>query len=297
MTTTAAYAVYQAIHRVLPRRAVLKVMFEPVEQPVQVLREACMLELLHHPGIVRIYEAGLLPDRRAWLSHELIEGTTTASLLEPGAIERVDAIALLRDIAEVLDHAHTRGVVHGGLFPERIVLTGLARGFPLCIADWSDVRAHDAMPVPYVPTTMTWHYSAPELATGDPVGDRADVYSLGAIGYQLLTGRLPSRVLIATGNERGRSELSIARHCPDAPRELAELVDRMLSYDPQDRPNSAEVHEELMILAELLGPDIGEPTVGPRIRQPKWTPPLRFDPLHDPVPAQQLSSESTKDEG
>ncbi|MGE0547319.1 MAG: serine/threonine-protein kinase [Kofleriaceae bacterium] len=284
LTTTSAYAVYQAIHRVLPRRAVIKVMFEPVfdpvAAPVQVLREACMLELLHHPGVVRIYEAGLLPDRRAWLAHELIEGTATTSLLEPGAMDRIDAIALLRDIAEVLDHAHSRGVVHGGLFPDRIVLTGLSRGFPLCIADWSDVRAHDASPIPHVPTTMTWHYSAPELAAGEAIDDRADVFSLGVIGYELLTGQLPSRVQIAT-SEHERSHALLEQQCPDAPPELTSLVDRMLSYDPKHRPTSAEIHEELLVLTDRLGSVDGPHGASIRIRQPKWTPPLRFDPAHD----------------
>ena len=245
-----------------------------------------MLELLHHPGVVRIYEAGLLPDRRAWLAHELVDGTTTAGLLEPGAIDRMDAIALLRDIAEVLDHAHSRGVVHGGLFPDRIVLTGLSRGFPLCIADWSDVRAHDAAPVPHVPTTLNWHYSAPELSASEPIDDRADVFSLGVIGYQLLTGQLPSRVRIAT-NEHERSLFSIERLCPDAPRELTSLVDRMLAYEPGRRPDSAEVHEDLMMLADQIGED-GAPGGSMRIRQPKWTPPLTFDPPQDHEPTNRI---------
>src|SRR3954470_13330952 len=79
---------YLAEHLVLPRAAVLKVM-APNVAPIVVLREACLLEALHHPGVVRVYESGLLADRRPWFARELVEGSTIASTLAPGAIDRV----------------------------------------------------------------------------------------------------------------------------------------------------------------------------------------------------------------
>jgi eukaryotic-like serine/threonine-protein kinase len=277
---TPTTALYEAVHRVLPRRAIVKVMLEPVDPPVQLLREAIILDALHHPGIARVYEAGLLPDRRAWFSYELVEGTTTASLLAPESFDRIGTVSLLRDLAEVLDYAHSRGVVHGGLHPERIVLTSITRGFPLCINDWSEVRTYDATPVAYIPTPASWHYSSPELAAGEPINDRSDVFSLGVIGYQLLTGQLPSRVQIAT-DEHQPSFISAEERCPDAPIELTRLVDQMLSYMPDERPSCAEIHEDLVFLAHALG---SPEAASFRIRKPKWTPPLDFDQPPDDAP-------------
>src|SRR5687768_6414168 len=259
---------YRAVHQVLPRRAVIKVMhaasvYPPViKQPlaVHVLREACILEALHHPGVIRLYESGMLSDRRPWFARELVEGATLASLLAPGAIDRIDAIALLRDVADVLDHAYRRGIIHCGLRPDRIVLTGRSRGYPICIAEWGDARAHDAGHTPYAPSPASWHYTSPELANGDPIDDRTDVFALGVIAYQLFTGRLPfDGEGIATASDGSTQHVPTEVHCADAPRELTGLVDSMLSHDRWDRPSMAEVHGDLAWLADVLATPVTRP--------------------------------------
>lgn len=264
--------VYEARHMVLPRRAIVKVMEESeAARPlaVQLLREACILEALEHPGIVRVYESGLLPDRRPWFAHERVEGATVEDLLMGGTLDVAQAVNLLRDIADVLEHAHRRGVIHAGLRPDRIVITGRARGFPLCIADWSDARVHDSsQPGPH---PLVRAYAAPELFEGLPIDDRVDVFSLGVIAYQALTGVLPAAQHVLT-----------EVRCPEAPPELTGLVDQMLAVDRFDRPSSAEVNAELTQLAIDLAPP---PPVRPpgvvRIRKPRWTPAL---PLGDGEP-------------
>src|SRR5882724_2794272 len=139
--TTSAWTEFTASHLLLPRRAVIKLMHATDDRAaaVAMLRESCILEALHHPGIVRVYESGV-HERRPWFAIELVEARSIKHLLAPGALDRVDAIALLRDVAELIDHAFRRGVIHCGLRPERILMTGRARGFPLCITDWSDAR-------------------------------------------------------------------------------------------------------------------------------------------------------------
>jgi serine/threonine-protein kinase len=190
-------------------------------------------------------------------------------------------VALLRDLASVLEHAHQRGVIHCGLRPSRVVLTARTRESPVCVMDWSDARAHDAGPSSFPITSESWHYTAPELAAGDAVDDRADVFAIGVIAYQLLTGGLPYQHRGLTGGAALAAE-----HCPslgalraDLPRELSTLVDQMLSYQRWDRPSSAEVRDGLAWIATALA-EAGR--AGARIRRPRWTPPLELEPIGDP---------------
>lgn len=278
--------VYVAVHQLLPRRALIKILDAQPAIAISMLREACILDALHHPGIVRVYESGLLPDRRPWFACEHVEGPSIATVLAPGALDRIDAIALLRDLAEVLEHAHRRGAIHCGLRPDRVILTGRTRGFSLCVTDWSDARAHDAAPAVHPPSVAARPYASPELACGAAIDDRVDVYALGVIAYQLLTG-VPFAGWVMIGGERQHVPTEV--HCPDAPRELTQLVDQMLSHDQWDRPSSAEAHTALAWLAETLATPAVRPIGLVRIRRPRWTPSLAFSdapPLDATSPAE-----------
>ena len=267
---------YDAVHLVLPRRALVKVMVAPTEKlAIKALREPFFMETLQHPGVARVYESALLPDRRPWFARELVEGSTLAMRLGIGSVDRHEIIVLLRDVAEVLAHAHQRGVIHCGLRPNRITLTGNARGYPVCIADWSDARAHDAAPVPYVPTPGGWPYAAPEQVAGDRVDDRADVFALGVIAYQLLTGALPFDHGAVSMRDAAIQHVPTEVRCPDAPRELTGLVDQMLALDRWDRPSCAEVRADLTWLVEALATSVL------RLRKPRWTPQVTFTPPED----------------
>jgi len=264
-------AVYEARHLVLPRRAIVKVMesVQPRPLAIQLLREACLLEALEHPGIIRVYESGLLPDRRPWFACEHVGGATAADLLAGGPLEPSHAVVLLRDIAEVLDHAHRRGVMHCGLRPDRIVITGRSRGFPLCIVDWSDARVHDTTAP--LPDLDVRDYAAPELIAGETsLDDRVDVFSLGVIAYHALAGELPSETITATGEVQ---HMPCELRAPEAPPELTSLVDSMLAWERFDRPSIAEVHADLVQFAlELAEPAAPRVSGSMRIRRPRWTP-------------------------
>src|SRR3954469_17857083 len=103
----------QARHQVLPRRAIIKVVHAAfAAQPpfvVQTLREACILEAIAHPGVPIVYESGLLRDRRPWFAFELIHGPTLEDLLVPRAISIAEVARVMRDLADILVHAHRRG--------------------------------------------------------------------------------------------------------------------------------------------------------------------------------------------
>ncbi|HET9990383.1 MAG TPA: protein kinase [Kofleriaceae bacterium] len=266
-------SLYRAVHLVLPRRALLKISRDTTES-VAVLREACILAALPHPGIVRVYETGRLPDQRTWFAQEIVDGLTLSGTFALGAIEPAVAIGMIRDVAEILAFAHQRGVIHCGITADCLLVASRNRGFPMCVTDWSAARPHDAAPAPAAPGAWV----APELAAGDVIDDRADVYSLGLIAYRAISGVGPF--------DSSTTRVPLGVHCPEVPRELTNVVDSMLAPDRWDRPSAAEVRAELGFLAGTLATLRAPAPV--RIRRPRWTPQvdlgtkLRADTEADP---------------
>ena len=287
----------EAHHLVLPRKAIVKVIhpaFGGVELFVlQTLREACILEAIAHAGVPIVYESGVLKDRRPWFAFEAISGPTLEDVLATGPCSVICVAGLTRDLADLLEHAHRRGVIHRGLKPDRIVMTS-DRRFPLCIPDWSEALAHDA--ASHLPHSAngTDRHVAPELAnhsagrTREFVDERADMFALGVIAYRALTGRLPFAAV-----RDAAPQIAAHDHRPEAPRELASLIDALLAADRFDRPIASEVRAELdwlfSSLPALQPPrptDRSSPTPTgghevvllepPRLRRPRWTPDLHY---------------------
>ncbi len=216
--------VYAATHLVLPRRAALKVM-HPAQAymrslAVQILREACVLEALSHPGVPRVYECGVLDDKRPWVALELITGETIAELVATEPLYIGELVAMLVAAADVLEHAHARGVVHNRLTDASIVRTPQRRA-PFSVRGWGDVVAHDS-----------------NLAA-DPHGD---VHDLGLVAFRALTGQMM------------REGDRVPELAPHAPRELASLIDDMIAADPRARPTAAAVRERAMDITIIEPP-------------------------------------------
>lgn len=278
-TADPSVELFRGVHTVLPRRALIRVARE-AHDSVSVLREACLLAALPHPGIVRVFETGRL-DHRTWFAHEIVEGLTLQAMFQAlpartagdaghrsnpsdpsdpsdpsEGIEAATAVGMLRDVAEILAYAHQRGVIHCAISPEKLVVSR-GRGFAMCVTEWAAARAHDAS-TPY--RGELGPFTAPELLQGDIVDDRVDVFALGVVAYRTLTGRMPAVHPIPT-----------EVHCPGVPRELTALVDQMLSRDRWDRPSAAEVRGELAWLTTALATQAGAVEIV-RVRKPRWTP-------------------------
>src|SRR5262249_6302916 len=148
---------------------------------------------LRHPGVVKVYECNLLPDHRPWIAMELVEGETLANRLHYAhALPGLEVASLLGDVADVLSAAHKQGVVHRDLKPDNLVCTPTDREYPVRVLDWGVARLGlrsrltlDGM------TPGTPMYMSPEQATGREIGAPCDVYSLGVIAYEALTGSPP----------------------------------------------------------------------------------------------------------
>jgi tRNA A-37 threonylcarbamoyl transferase component Bud32 len=136
---------YEASHTILPRLARLDVMqtifvgLRPVAD--RMLREACVIESLRHPGVPRIYNVGMLADDRPWVASELIDGVPLSASNQP--LPAADVIGLLRDVTAILAYTHERGVAHRSIAPEAIVCDNIERGTPVCLVQWNRVLLAD----------------------------------------------------------------------------------------------------------------------------------------------------------
>ena len=274
-------AVYRAEHVLASRVVALKVLREDqigVNRSVdRMMREASILASVAHPGLPRFFECGLLDDGRPWIAMELIDGASLQEHMQGGPLPPEEVIALLGSVAEVLAAAHGRGVAHRDLKPDNIVLTPGDAAFPVRVIDWG--IAHHLTGTRF--TSMneavgTPTYMAPEQARGGPTGGHCDVYGLGVVGYQVMTGRPPflgqSSVEILV-QHLNRPIPPLGPRCPDAPMALVELVESMLLKNYEGRPTAGEVLGELRSLERATGDDAGVPT-------------LISDDLRTPVTAQ-----------
>jgi predicted Ser/Thr protein kinase len=215
------------------------------------LREAEIGRTLHHPNIIRIFERGEVSGV-PYFTMELVRGRTLqARLRELGALAPKAATQVIVQVAEALDYAHLKGVVHRDLKPSNIML--LEDG-AVKVMDYGIARARRFSGLTVTGAFLgTPDYVAPETAEGRATDARSDLYSLGVVFYEVLTGRkpfvadTPFGVLSKHVNEPPPPPSAVAPGCP---RELEAVVLRLLAKDPDERHPGAE--ELLIELREFL---------------------------------------------
>jgi serine/threonine protein kinase len=208
-------------------------------------REARALGQLTHRNIVRLYDFEQ-SGRSAFLVMELIEGQDLAAAVRgrlPLALGQAARFAL--PVAEGLAFAHDKGIVHRDLKPANILVDADGR---VVISDFGLARIAETTQTLTATGVLMGspEYWAPEQAAGKSVGRAGDIYSLGCIVYELLTGRLPFEGddRLAAGYRRVHEDAPDAReHVPTLEPEAAALVGRMLSRDPDKRPGAHELVE------------------------------------------------------
>ncbi|MDQ2667915.1 MAG: serine/threonine protein kinase [Gemmatimonadota bacterium] len=226
----------------LDRLVAIKVLPDLVSSDIvreRFLREARAAARLSHPSIVPIYSA----DERGgvtFLVMAYVDGTTLSARLRDGAaLSTPDAVPILRDVALALGAAHARGVVHRDIKPENI-LVDRATGRAM-VTDFGIARLADAMQSGALTRTGqvlgTVGYMSPEQVTGSEVDGRSDLYSLGVVAFETLSGRLPFDgpapvVIVAHATKPAPPLASVA---PGVPAELCAIVDRCLMKNPADR--------------------------------------------------------------
>ena len=185
-------AVYRARQRGLAREVALKIVVpDRPEAAARFAVEARALSLLSHPGIVAVHAVGSDGDL-CWLAMEFVDGPTLRAAMRSGALSPERALALIPTLCDALQYAHDRGVVHRDIKPENLLLD---RGGQLKIADFGLARLlSGGRPSPAATRDVmgTPSYMAPEqIERPTSVDHRADLYALGVVVYELLTGALP----------------------------------------------------------------------------------------------------------
>jgi tetratricopeptide (TPR) repeat protein len=239
--------VYKARQQGLNRLVALKMILAGAHAgPAQLARfrtEAEAAARLQHPNIVQIYQIDE-QDGRPYFSLELVEGGNLQNRLGGAPQLPRRAAELLQTLARAMHYAHQRGIVHRDLKPSNVLLT--ADGTPK-ISDFGLAKLLDvaAGPTPTEAFLGTPNYMAPEQALGQSkgIGPPADIYALGAILYELLTGRPPfqgTTILETLEQVRVQEPVPVRRLQPKAPRDLETITHKCLDKDARRRYATAE---------------------------------------------------------
>lgn len=253
-------AVYEAVHPLLKRRAAVKVLHKVADQGSDAVQrfiaEAQAVNQIRSPHIVDIFSFGQLSDGRHFYVMDLLEGEPLDRFIaRAGRVEVGTALQLLRPIAEALDAAHAAGIVHRDLKPQNIFLVWNAQGLAVPkLLDFGmakllgDVGVNTASGTPM----GTPLYMSPEQARGHKVDQRSDIYALGVLTHELLTGQLPIlgdttiAVLMAHIHEE---PTRASKACPELPPELDAPILQLLAKQPEQRPATAGAALQAMIAA------------------------------------------------
>ncbi len=191
-------AVYKARQKQLDRLVALKILPPQVAQTEafaeRFTREARSLARLSHPHIVMVHDFGHTEEGLYYFIMEFVEGTDLRRVIQAGELSAPEALAIVPQICEALQFAHEEGIVHRDIKPENILLDKKGR---VKIADFGLAKLLDRPATVYTLTQAgqrmgTPHYMAPEqIEHPDQVDHRADIYSLGVVFYEMLTGELP----------------------------------------------------------------------------------------------------------
>jgi serine/threonine-protein kinase len=187
-------------------------------------REARQVAALSHPNMVRVLGSGV--DRSVhYIVMEFIEGRDLKQVLRrQGPLDPVTASAIASRVCEALDHAHKQGVIHRDVKPQNILIAGGPDGpvdpNGVKVTDFGIARAASSATITETGTVLgSVHYLSPEQAKGEPVGSPADIYSLGVVLYEMVTGQLPFE---------GETPIAVAlkhiQESPAAPRKVAPAI-------------------------------------------------------------------------
>lgn len=250
--------VYMAHDNMLDRTVAVKILHPQLASDGDFLEkfhsEARGAAKLSHPNIVNIYDVGVERNQN-YIVMEYVAGETLKTTIQrEGHLSVPVSLRIAKEIAAALAHAHANNLVHCDIKPHNILLTA---GGAVKVADFGIARAVTEATMSYNGNIVgSVHYFSPEQAKGTQITVKSDVYSLGVVLFEMLTGRLPFT---------GETTVSVAlKHLQEEPPSLLALdptlppiveaiVNRAMLKDPNDRPTSGELLDDIEQAEQLLG--------------------------------------------
>lgn len=230
--------------------------------PDSFTREAALQCRMDHPNIVKVLDAGIA-DGIAFLAMELVAGHSLGRHVHPpDLLPAADVLRIGADVARALAHAHTRGILHRDVKPDNILLdepSGLVKLADFGVASLGETFRTQTGVIPGTPA-----YMSPEQLCGGMIDARTDLYALGVVLFEALSGSRPhsAPTLGALLREvASRDAPDLRSLCPDLPETVASLVASLLARAPSDRPATAAT---VMDLLSGLADCMHDPSHGPK---------------------------------
>ncbi len=268
--------VYRATDTQMGRDVAVKVLRTDVADEVaakRLIREAKGAGALNHPNIITIFDRGIADDR-VYIAMEILQGQELSALMEEvGAIPVERALKICEQVASALAVAHAEGIIHRDIKPENLFLLSRGGGDIVKMLDFSIAKLPKEMVTQQLTRAGsvfgTPHYMAPEQVEGKQAVPQTDLYALGAVLHELITGEPPfdgSSVIDILLKHVKAPAPRLERPGLELPPGLAELCAQLMAKKPADRPQTAEeVREQL---ADMLRDVRRKPKAAPQIAQP-----------------------------
>lgn len=252
--------VYRAKDQLLERTVAVKILHQQYEHDTEFIgrfqREAKAAARITHPNIVNVYDVGVAEGRH-YIVMEYVPGRTLKERIkEEGALPVAQALHIAKQIAGALAQAHANNLVHCDIKPHNILVMPDGN---VKVADFGIARAVTESTMTYNDNIMgSVHYFSPEQARGTIITPKSDVYSLGVVLYEMLSGHIPFDGNTAVSIARKHLEEEpqpLRRLVPGIPPVVEALVARMMAKDPAQRPDSSTLAADIAHTEQLLRGD------------------------------------------
>ena len=253
--------VYLAVDTILNREVAVKVLRgelreDPVAQ-LRFLREASAISKLHHPNIVEVYDVGEHNDKN-YIVMEYVRGRTLKQLiLQRGALQKEEAVEIMKQLVSAVKHAHENNIIHRDIKPQNVLVKDDGT---IKITDFGIALAHDAVSLTQSDSILgSAHYIAPETTRGESPTVQVDIYAMGIVFYELLTGSVPfnGENPVSIAMKHLREEIpSVCAFNPTLPQSIENIIIRSTAKNRLKRYTTAK--EMLYDLEICLMPEFAK---------------------------------------
>lgn len=293
--------VYRATHVHIDSEFAVKLLkpeFVANETAIRRFRlEARAAGRIQHPNAVRVTDFGVSPENIVYLVMDLISGHSLRNLMGSEApMDFARTVGIVRQVCAAVDAAHRSGVIHRDIKPDNILIEKDQRGETVKVLDFGIAKLREAQTSDLYLTQAgtiigTPQYMSPEQCQGKEIDSRSDIYSIGIILYEMLTGKVPFDAVASLQvvyMQLNETPPPLGEAAPHVPEPLVRVVERALNKKPEDRPSTAQqLSDELKRALEeseghpvVSAPDPAPPYVRGEVRTPVQGQPRDTDPEH-----------------